>query len=963
MKNLTRILALVLVFTMMVSSAAFAARYTDVADDSTYAEAVEVLSALNIFYGDTAGTFRPDDVITRAEVVAVVNRLTGLSDAAKAAAGTSMYTDVATTDWFAGDVNLASQQGIVAGDGNGLFRPNDQVKYEEAVKMMVAALGYKPDYVLKQGGWPTGYLVIATENEITKGLAVSAGEPATRGIVAKLAYQTLTAPLMVLANYDDDGKARWEPDESKTLLGNKLGFVKLIGSVSSNDIIDAGTTKTGYIKFDLDKAVKNAEVGDGTIWDTNDYINVNGSDVAATYGYATEIYLDEVDDEPVVLTYVNKVKKNNVAVIENVEDIQLIGAGTTDTVEDTYTPVGGSATNYIKELSVYDDETEKHDTYKLDKDATWIYNGAKGVAYNAAIVGGYVYAPTHGSVELLDNNADGYYDYAFVTSYETRVVDSIYGSNKKIGTLVGTTVDLTKHIEGDDGYTYSITLDGEEIAITDLQKYDVLSIAGSDATISATTKHIDIIVSRNVVEGAIEAIDNSTPVVYTIAGADYEKANVATVSEIGTIASTSVGKFYIDAFGEIALFEGETSLTGTVAFMQAYGAFDYMSEEDYELEVLNADGSVVVLNFADFVTVKVGDTDTDLTAGDTNTKSAKADVYNKIKTLCDAAASNASFANRIITYKTNSAGRINAITFADSGEKEGLFVAASSASGSDHEFDASVSSLAYGVTEDTTIFYLPTEAGKTKDDYAVSTISMLEDEEEYSVSYIDVDEAGNAGILVITSDNKDVRKTATLAVVTKALTVTNEEGDQEVQVHFIQNGEEKVLNVDAEDCSLTSDDFAKGAIFEYSTNAKGKIDEAKFNTTLKPLKISAVKATVTNTTKPNNEDYKYLGGYVVAKSGAAIVVAQPTGGVIWEVEDGKKVVNKAGTKLAIPETANITYIDANKSTIKPVVASIGDIQAVKVTPDTGAFEEDCETYVVIKYIDNAIVDVVVYTFN
>ncbi len=963
MKNLTRILALVLVFTMMVSSAAFAARYTDVADDSTYAEAVEVLSALNIFYGDTAGTFRPDDVITRAEVVAVVNRLTGLSDAAKAAAGTSMYTDVATTDWFAGDVNLASQQGIVAGDGNGLFRPNDQVKYEEAVKMMVAALGYKPDYVLKQGGWPTGYLVIAAENEITKGLAVNAGEPATRGIVAKLAYQSLTAPLMVLSSYDDEGVARWTPDESKTLLGNKLGFVKLVGSVSSNDIIDAGTTKTGYIKYTLDSAVKRNEVGDGTIWEATDYINVNGTDVAATYGYATEIYLDEVDDEPVVLTYVNKVNKNNVAVIENVEDIQAIGTGSKNTVEDT---TGAAA--YIKELSVYDDETEQHDVYKLDENATWIYNGAKGIGYNTAIVGGYVYAPTHGTVELLDNNADGKYDYVFVTSYETRVVDSIYGSNKKIGTLVGTSIDLTNHIEGDDGYTYSITLDGEEIAITDLQRYDVLSIAGSSATITPTTKHIDIIVSRNVVEGSIEAIDNSTPVVYTIAGADYEKANVATPSEIGTISTTSVGKFYIDAFGEIALFEGETSLTGNVAFMQAYGLFTYMGADDYELELLNEDGSVVVLNFADYVTVKVGDTETDLTAGDSNTKSAKADVYAKIKGLCDVAASNASFANRVITYKTNSAGKIHAITFADSGEKEGLYVAASSASGSDHEFDASVSSLAYGVTEDTTIFYLPT--AKTKDDYAVSSISMLEDEEKYAVSYIDVDENGNAGILVITSDNKDVSKTATLAIVTKSLTVTNEEGDQEIQVHFIQNGEEKVLNVDAEDCTLSISAFEKGAIFEYGTNAEGKIDEVKFDTAANPLKIANVK-TVTNTTKPNNEDYKFLGGYVVAKSGAAIVVAQPTDGdndaltpdAIWEIEDGKKVVNKAGTKLAIPESANITYIDAGKSTIKPVAASIGDIQAVKVDPTTGDFEEDCETYVVIKYIDNAIVDVVVYTLN
>ena len=242
MKNLTRILALVLVFTMMVSSAAFAAKFTDVAEDSTYAEAVEVLSALGILNGYEDGSFKPDAVITRAEVVAVVNRLQGLSDAAKAAAGTSMYTDVATSDWFAGDVNLASQMGIVSGDGNGLFRPNDQVKYEEAVKMMVAALGYNQEYVLKQGGWPTGYLVIATDKGVTKGLAVSAGEPAHRGVVAKLAYQSLTAPMMVLASYDDDGKATYKPDATKTLLGTKLGFAKVVGFVNTNEVSSLTST-------------------------------------------------------------------------------------------------------------------------------------------------------------------------------------------------------------------------------------------------------------------------------------------------------------------------------------------------------------------------------------------------------------------------------------------------------------------------------------------------------------------------------------------------------------------------------------------------------------------------------------------------------------------------------------------------------------------------------------------------
>ena len=135
MKNLTRVLALVLTFAMMISTVAMAATFADIEAGSTYAEATAVLADLGIIKGYEDGTFGADKVITRAEVVAVVNRLQGLSDAAKAAGGATQYTDVPSTEWYAGDVNLATQMGIISGDGNGLFRPNDQVKYEEAVKM------------------------------------------------------------------------------------------------------------------------------------------------------------------------------------------------------------------------------------------------------------------------------------------------------------------------------------------------------------------------------------------------------------------------------------------------------------------------------------------------------------------------------------------------------------------------------------------------------------------------------------------------------------------------------------------------------------------------------------------------------------------------------------------------------------------------------------------------------------
>lgn len=945
MKNLTRILALVLVFTMMVSSAAFAAKFTDVAEDSTYAEAVEVLSALGIINGYEDGTFKPDAVITRAEVVAVVNRLQGLSDAAKAAAGTSMYTDVATSDWFAGDVNLASQMGIVSGDGNGLFRPNDQVKYEEAVKMMVAALGYNHEYVMKQGGWPTGYLVIATQAEVTKGLSVSAGEPAPRGIVAKLAYQSLTAPMMVLASYDDDGKATYRPDATKTLLGTKLGFAKVVGFVNTNEVsslTSTAQTDNGYISYTFDNSVivesstssqngykyyvGNRDVADFTAAGVMNNINVGETDVADTLGLATEIYLGlNDDDEAEVLTYIVSKKNNAVATIEKTADIQPNG-------DQKYASEMAVADGLLSgTISVYDDEVDSSNTeYKLDK-ANIIYNGAWVSASTSF--------PAMAQAELLDNDGDGKYEFVFVTEYKSYVVDSIYGNNKKIGMKVGSTIDLTDFIDGKEGYSYSITLDGEEIAITDLKEYDVLSVAAAN-----TGKALDIIVSRNVVEGSVESIDPSNNVykeIYTIAGNEYKIGNVESVP---TITSSTEGKFFIDAFGKIAYTEADNALTGNLAFIQAMGEFESMGKTEYEVEVLNKDGSVVIYNLAENVTVKNNNT----LVG----KETKAQVADRIEALIGADNSTA-YAKRIITYKANASGKITAISFAVEAEAEGLSYVAGS---DEEEFDASVSALGnFGVTDSTVIFYLPVEGGVDEDDFQVATISMLVDEKEYDAAYLDIDEDKNAGVVVITSDSISIADGSALALVTGSVISTNEDGDRVIRVTFLQDGESKTLDVDAEADINDVDEnpFTRGAIFEYSVNAAGDIDDAEFCGTgatafgWADVFAKSESAEKFATKKTGNADYTYIAGYVVAKSGSTLTLAT-------------SYAAESGDRVAIPSSANIYVMDVTKSKVIPEAKAIGDVTKVVYNAANNELDENEDTYVLIKYVDKEIVDVVAY---
>ena len=80
MRNLKKVIALVAVFAMLVSTVAFATTFSDVKDDDNYAEAIEMLSNLGILTGDDQDgdgvmDFRPNDTITRAEVAAIVCRV------------------------------------------------------------------------------------------------------------------------------------------------------------------------------------------------------------------------------------------------------------------------------------------------------------------------------------------------------------------------------------------------------------------------------------------------------------------------------------------------------------------------------------------------------------------------------------------------------------------------------------------------------------------------------------------------------------------------------------------------------------------------------------------------------------------------------------------------------------------------------------------------------------------------
>lgn len=301
-----KVLSLVLALVMVLGSFSFvsAADYNDVTG-TVYAEAVDRLSLLGILEGYPDGTFKPEGQITRAEFATVAVRARGLASAAAAAQGLPTgFSDVPGTFWASGVVGTAARLGIVNGVGNGQFAPQSPVKYEDAITMLVRALGYEESAKAK-GGYPYGYLIVANEIGLLDEVKGTQGAPATRGIVAQMTDNALEIEMMIQVGYGTDTKwvvSGTENTEEKYLL-DELGFDSVTGRVVSVN------TKTDKLVVDpTDEDLKNVtlETEEGF-----DFYSVEGletkfwykDDVVVIYVVKEEAKFDavEVDDDELTL--------------------------------------------------------------------------------------------------------------------------------------------------------------------------------------------------------------------------------------------------------------------------------------------------------------------------------------------------------------------------------------------------------------------------------------------------------------------------------------------------------------------------------------------------------------------------------------------------------------------------------------------------------------------------------------
>ena len=253
MKNLKKVLALVLAVVMImgVVATASAKTYTDVKATDNYADAIDALSSLNILDGFKDGdnySFKADGTFTRAQaakIVAIVHNAATNGKIKGQDAISSLYSNAqnpfvdCNNSWALPFINYCRITGLADGMTATTYAPNRELTGVQWLKLMLTTLNFD---TAKEGytgtGWDINVLNRANEVGLTAGLADGwkAIAPIKRGEAAQILYNALTKYLveygqLVKNNYDTTGKyyktafiSNEQVAKSGFMLGAKMGI-------------------------------------------------------------------------------------------------------------------------------------------------------------------------------------------------------------------------------------------------------------------------------------------------------------------------------------------------------------------------------------------------------------------------------------------------------------------------------------------------------------------------------------------------------------------------------------------------------------------------------------------------------------------------------------------------------------------------------------------------------------------
>lgn len=170
-----------------------AAYPSDVINTELFAP-VKTLIDKKIITGYPDGTFKPQNLITRAEMAVGITKLTNKTANVESKSKVNKFTDLNTSnyDWARGYVNVLSDDGIIKGLNSTTYGPDKNISYAELITLLIRTKNGAASEVESYGTWPTNYIEYAQRYNLLGTVTVKDwSAPATRGDMAKLMYRIM----------------------------------------------------------------------------------------------------------------------------------------------------------------------------------------------------------------------------------------------------------------------------------------------------------------------------------------------------------------------------------------------------------------------------------------------------------------------------------------------------------------------------------------------------------------------------------------------------------------------------------------------------------------------------------------------------------------------------------------------------------------------------------------------------
>lgn len=178
--NMIKKISLCLLFSFLLSFNSYA--FSDIYNE-TESSVINKLVNFGIINGYTDGTFKPENNITRAEFSKLIIFATGYNYTEYEISDD--FIDVTDSHWAKDYIYISKKLGIVNGTSDTTFEPEGNITYEEAIKMIVCALGCSNEANI-QGGYPDGYISVAKNLNITDDILFIQTDTATRINIVKM---------------------------------------------------------------------------------------------------------------------------------------------------------------------------------------------------------------------------------------------------------------------------------------------------------------------------------------------------------------------------------------------------------------------------------------------------------------------------------------------------------------------------------------------------------------------------------------------------------------------------------------------------------------------------------------------------------------------------------------------------------------------------------------------------------